>query len=218
MQANGLESDPRYGQLVAIMRNKPPGMDIVDPNAARISSPGMPMGHGDPGGGGMMGMGMSDMSSRSSSVMPGMPNAPTRTLPKNFSSTQLHQLRAQIMAYKLLARTQPLPEHIRLAIQGKTPPSQGHPMQKPPMQAAGVSSQQQQMPLEQSSSQAAQSLPGGNVGKVSSNVASAPSSSPAPNQIAYNVPGMAAGLSSVCTILNFLFDNATGSLNCFKLW
>lgn len=41
--------------------------------------------------------------------------------PSPFNAAQLHQLRAQIMAYKLLARGQPLPEHLQVAVQGKRP-------------------------------------------------------------------------------------------------
>lgn len=36
-----------------------------------------------------------------------------------FSSVQLQQLRAQILAYKILGRGQPLPENLQLAVQGK---------------------------------------------------------------------------------------------------
>lgn len=36
-----------------------------------------------------------------------------------FNQNQLHQLRAQIMAYKMLARGQPLPDHLQMAVQGK---------------------------------------------------------------------------------------------------
>lgn len=36
-----------------------------------------------------------------------------------FTGTQLHQLRAQIMAYKLLARSQPIPDNLRMAVEGK---------------------------------------------------------------------------------------------------
>uniref|UniRef100_A0A8C0JFS9 SWI/SNF related BAF chromatin remodeling complex subunit ATPase 2 n=1 Tax=Chelonoidis abingdonii TaxID=106734 RepID=A0A8C0JFS9_CHEAB len=39
--------------------------------------------------------------------------------PSPFSPVQLHQLRAQILAYKMLARGQPLPENLQLAVQGK---------------------------------------------------------------------------------------------------
>ncbi|XP_060711240.1 SWI/SNF related, matrix associated, actin dependent regulator of chromatin, subfamily a, member 4a isoform X5 [Hemiscyllium ocellatum] len=42
--------------------------------------------------------------------------------PSPFNQGQLHQLRAQIMAYKMLARGQPIPDHLQLAIQGKRPP------------------------------------------------------------------------------------------------
>lgn len=49
--------------------------------------------------------------------------------PSPFTSPQLQQLRAQIMAYKMLARNQPLSEHIRLAVEGKRPfvPMYGRP-------------------------------------------------------------------------------------------
>ncbi|XP_028569071.2 SWI/SNF-related matrix-associated actin-dependent regulator of chromatin subfamily A member 2 isoform X2 [Podarcis muralis] len=54
-------------------------------------------------------------------TMPGDPQAmsqPSRG-PSPFSPVQLHQLRAQILAYKMLARGQPLPENLQLAVQGK---------------------------------------------------------------------------------------------------
>jgi SWI/SNF-related matrix-associated actin-dependent regulator of chromatin subfamily A protein 2/4 len=38
-----------------------------------------------------------------------------------FSKNQLDQLRAQIYAYKMLARNHPLPDHVRLAAEGKGP-------------------------------------------------------------------------------------------------
>ncbi|XP_051995895.1 transcription activator BRG1-like [Xyrauchen texanus] len=41
--------------------------------------------------------------------------------PTPFNQNQLHQLRAQIMAYKMLARGQPLPDHLQIAVQGKRP-------------------------------------------------------------------------------------------------
>lgn len=49
---------------------------------------------------------------------PQVMNHPNRG-PSPFSPVQLHQLRAQILAYKMLARGQPLPENIQLAVQGK---------------------------------------------------------------------------------------------------
>lgn len=54
-------------------------------------------------------------------MMPGEPQVmsqPSRG-PSPFSPVQLHQLRAQILAYKMLARGQPIPENIQLAVQGK---------------------------------------------------------------------------------------------------
>lgn len=41
--------------------------------------------------------------------------------PTPFNQNQLHQLRAQIMAYKMLTRGQPLPDHLQMAVQGKRP-------------------------------------------------------------------------------------------------
>ncbi|XP_071245426.1 transcription activator BRG1 isoform X2 [Salvelinus alpinus] len=41
--------------------------------------------------------------------------------PTPFNQNQLHQLRAQIMAYKMLARGQPIPDHLQMAVQGKRP-------------------------------------------------------------------------------------------------
>uniref|UniRef100_A0A8C5M0B9 SWI/SNF related BAF chromatin remodeling complex subunit ATPase 4 n=1 Tax=Leptobrachium leishanense TaxID=445787 RepID=A0A8C5M0B9_9ANUR len=52
----------------------------------------------------------------------GQPQQPqANRTPTPFNQNQLHQLRAQIMAYKMLARGQPLPDHLQLAVQGKRP-------------------------------------------------------------------------------------------------
>merc|ERR1712045_819606 len=45
----------------------------------------------------------------------------------NFQNTQMLQLRAQIMAYRILARNQPLPPQIAMAVQGKRPEQGGPP-------------------------------------------------------------------------------------------
>lgn len=60
--------------------------------------------------------------------------------PIPFNQNQLHQLRAQIMAYKMLARSQPLPEHLQMAVQGKRPMSgmQQQPMPNMPPTAGPV--------------------------------------------------------------------------------
>ncbi|XP_061836394.1 probable global transcription activator SNF2L2 isoform X2 [Nerophis lumbriciformis] len=54
--------------------------------------------------------------------------------PSTFSSGQLQQLRAQILAYKILARGQPLPDNLQLAVQGKRslPTMQPQPQQQGP--------------------------------------------------------------------------------------
>lgn len=58
----------------------------------------------------------STVPSLASSLDSGAPTGPTP-----FNQNQLHQLRAQIMAYKMLARGQPLPDHLQMAVQGKRP-------------------------------------------------------------------------------------------------
>lgn len=65
-----------------------------------------------------------------------------------FSPVQLQQLRAQILAYKILGRGQPLPENLQLAVQGKRSlptmqqqqqPQQQQPQQQQPQQAPSAS-------------------------------------------------------------------------------
>ncbi|XP_076126925.1 putative global transcription activator SNF2L2 isoform X3 [Alosa pseudoharengus] len=64
--------------------------------------------------------------------------------PSSFSPVQLQQLRAQILAYKILGRGQPLPENLQLAVQGKRslptmqqPSVNTGPYSRPPGQGAG---------------------------------------------------------------------------------
>uniref|UniRef100_A0A1A8E8D8 SWI/SNF related, matrix associated, actin dependent regulator of chromatin, subfamily a, member 4 n=2 Tax=Nothobranchius kadleci TaxID=1051664 RepID=A0A1A8E8D8_NOTKA len=61
----------------------------------------------------------SSVSSLGSGLDSGGPAGPGGPTP--FNQNQLHQLRAQIMAYKMLARGQPLPDHLQMAVQGKRP-------------------------------------------------------------------------------------------------
>ena len=177
MQERGMESDPRYAQLLSLMRAKPPSADMSDAShGLQLPPPSMSMGMGSMA----PGTGMADMQTRSSPAPSIMSSAPPKV--HGFSSPQLLQLRAQIMAYKLLARNQPLPEHIRIAIQGKAPsvkpggaPSQGN--QLPPRsqtQPGNQSTPQSQTPVGASSSAASPAVP-------------------VPNQTAYNVPGMTPG-------------------------
>uniref|UniRef100_A0A674DV04 SWI/SNF related BAF chromatin remodeling complex subunit ATPase 4 n=1 Tax=Salmo trutta TaxID=8032 RepID=A0A674DV04_SALTR len=56
----------------------------------------------------------------SSNQQQNRPGGPQQS-PTPFNQNQLHQLRAQIMAYKMLARGQPLPDHLQMAVQGKRP-------------------------------------------------------------------------------------------------
>lgn len=74
--------------------------------------------------------------SQSGSGIPGDPQVmsqPNRG-PSPFSPVQLHQLRAQILAYKMLARGQQLPENLQIAVQGKRtlPAIQQTPYNRPP--------------------------------------------------------------------------------------
>ena len=170
MQERGMESDPRYAQLLSLLRAKPPSADM-----------GMGMGSMPPGSG------MGDLQTRSSPA----PNmmSPAAQKVHGFSSPQLLQLRAQIMAYKLLARTQPLPEHIRIAIQGKAPSV------KPGgtgLLGSGVPSQSSQLPARSQNQPGNQSAPPSQTAVGAGSSAASPAG-PVPNQTAYNVPGMTPG-------------------------
>ena len=180
-----MESDPRYAQLLSLMRAKPPNVDMSDvSHGHQLPPPSMSMGMGNMASA----TGMGEMQTRSSPASNMMSPAPPKV--QGFSSPQLLQLRAQIMAYKLLARNQPLPEHIRSAIQGKTPsvkpggaPSQSN--QGPP--------RSQNQPVNQSTAQS--QAPAG------ANSSAASPAGPVPNQTAYNVPGMTLGkLLEKCVI------------------
>lgn len=80
-------------------------------------------------------------------LIPGDPqamNQPNRG-PSPFSPVQLHQLRAQILAYKMLARGQHLPETLQLAVQGKrTLPGMQQQQQPQPQQPQPQPQQPQQ--------------------------------------------------------------------------
>ena len=96
-------------------RAGPPGSAGPGPNPGPGLGPGAPgLGPGAPGlGPGLVSMG------------PGGPGGPGGSAgPTPFNQTQLQQLRAQIMAYKMLARGQPLPDHLQMAVQGKRPMQQ----------------------------------------------------------------------------------------------
>ncbi|CAI9732152.1 probable global transcription activator SNF2L2 isoform X1 [Octopus vulgaris] len=100
------------------------------------------------------------------SGMGGNPNMPAQGPPTGprtqFSASQLAQLRAQIMAYKLIARNQNLPDNIRYAIEGKRS-GYGPPYQRPvdphQMQQMRMNQPQQQQPPPQGMVPAAQNYP-----------------------------------------------------------
>merc|ERR1712226_1171312 len=105
MEERGMQNDPRYSQarqLHQSMMNRHPGPP----------GPGMPSGpYPSPPG-----------SNAPAAVQNNNPNDRT-----NFQNTQMLQLRAQIMAYRILARNQPLPPQIAMAVQGKRPEQGGPP-------------------------------------------------------------------------------------------
>lgn len=90
--ANGPPSGPGAGPMEA---GGDPSQVMGQPNRGAPQGPGVPPGPGGPPGG--------------------------AGGPASFTQNQLHQLRAQIMAYKMLARNQGLPEHLQMAVQGKRP-------------------------------------------------------------------------------------------------
>ena len=183
MQERGMESDPRYSQLLSLMRSKPPNLDMADiGHGHQPPGPSLSMSMGS-----MPGVSMGDMQSRGSPAPSMLSSSTQKALP--FSSPQLLQLRAQIMAYKLLARNQPLPEHIRSAIQGKAP------VAKPTgvgMLSGSGPSQPSQMP-SMSPSQAGNQVAPQNQAAMGGGSGVATATGPVPNQTAYNVPGMTPG-------------------------
>lgn len=160
------------------MNNMPPagGANMSGPNNTMPGNMNSNM-NGPPGQGPATGAGQPGMDSNESgpqgnnqppSGMGGNPNMPPHGLstgPRTpFSAVQLSQLRAQIMAYKLIARNQNLPDHIRYAIEGKRsgygPPYQrpdAHPMQQ--MRMNQPQQQQQQAPPPQGMGPGGQNYP-----------------------------------------------------------
>merc|ERR1711992_192403 len=108
MEERGMQNDPRYSQarqLHQSMLNRHPGPPGPPPGVAAPPGP-----YPSPPG---------------STPTTGQGSTPTdRT---NFQNTQMLQLRAQIMAYRILARNQPLPPQIAMAVQGKRPEQGGPP-------------------------------------------------------------------------------------------
>jgi len=110
MEERGMTNDPRYSQARQLHQSlvsqqggpPPPGGSVEGPPGGPYPSPG-------PGGPGPQ-----------SGPPPGAPGySGGERPPSNFQNPQLLQLRAQIMAYRMLARHQPLPPQIALAVTGK---------------------------------------------------------------------------------------------------
>ncbi|KAI1229670.1 Transcription activator BRG1, partial [Lamprotornis superbus] len=127
MHEKGMSEDPRYGQMKG-MGMRPgghagmgPPPSPMDQHSQGYPSPlggsehaSSPVPSNGPSSGSAGGSGAALDGSGSDSPALGRGPSP-------FNAAQLHQLRAQIMAYKLLARGQPLPEHLQVAVQGKRP-------------------------------------------------------------------------------------------------
>ncbi|XP_074386580.1 LOW QUALITY PROTEIN: transcription activator BRG1 [Zonotrichia albicollis] len=127
MHEKGMAEDPRYGQMKG-MGMRPgghagmgPPPSPMDQHSQGYPSPlggsehaSSPVPSNGPSGSSAGGSGAALDGSGSDSPALGRGPSP-------FNAAQLHQLRAQIMAYKLLARGQPLPEHLQVAVQGKRP-------------------------------------------------------------------------------------------------
>ncbi|XP_035698994.1 transcription activator BRG1-like isoform X1 [Branchiostoma floridae] len=126
MQEKGMTDDPRYAQLMAMAKRAQQGGGPPPPNMGPPpSGPGMD-GPDHPGGYGPNQIEPPPSSGEGPPHPPssqGVPPGPPR--PSPFNSSQIQQLRAQIMAYKLLARNQSLPESLSLAVQGKRYPMPG---------------------------------------------------------------------------------------------
>merc|ERR1719354_1354567 len=149
MHEKGMPDDPRYGQMKGMgmrpgahsgMGPPPSPMDQHSqgypsplgssehapspvPANGPPSGPMMPSGPGSvPNMEGSDPQGMSQQQQQQGRAgVPGGSGPGGAGGPTPFNQNQLHQLRAQIMAYKMLARGQVLPDHLQMAVQGKRP-------------------------------------------------------------------------------------------------
>ena len=139
MEERGMQNDPRYSQarqLHQSMINRHPGPPGGPPPGASVP----------PG----------PYSAAPGNIAPGANQGSNPNDRSNFQNTQMLQLRAQIMAYRILARNQPLPAQIAMAVQGKRP-EQGGPVgpNQPPygrpgsLPAGGVAPPNTQAPPSQ---------------------------------------------------------------------
>uniref|UniRef100_A0A673CSN8 SWI/SNF related, matrix associated, actin dependent regulator of chromatin, subfamily a, member 4 n=1 Tax=Sphaeramia orbicularis TaxID=375764 RepID=A0A673CSN8_9TELE len=113
MHEKGMSEESRFGQMK--------GLSMRQGGHSGMGPPPSPLdqhsqGYHSPLGGSDH---SSPVPSNGGPTGPGGPGGPGGPTP--FNQNQLHQLRAQIMAYKMLARGQPLSDHLQMAVQGKRP-------------------------------------------------------------------------------------------------
>ncbi|XP_069623239.1 transcription activator BRG1 isoform X1 [Ranitomeya imitator] len=161
MHEKPMPEDPRYTQMKG-MAMRPGGLSGMGPppspmdqhsqgypsplgSSEHIPSPvpsnGPPSGPPMPSG--SVGVNMENADPQQQQPPPSQqppPQQQTSRSPTPFNQNQLHQLRAQIMAYKMLARGQPIPDQLQMAVQGKRPmPGMQPQMQTlPPPAASGA--------------------------------------------------------------------------------
>lgn len=112
MEEKGLQEDPRYSQLLALRARQAnmeqgPGGGPVGPGP--VAGPGQ--GRPPPGNQGPPPPQQQQQQQQQQQGFDGSGK-------HSFTSPQLQQLRVQIMAYRLLARNQPLSQQLALAVQG----------------------------------------------------------------------------------------------------
>lgn len=124
-----MQDDPRYSTLLAMrakqgsMAPPSPGPPSMDPNRQGYAP--SPTSASSAGG-----AASTSVSAAVGGTGASGPDASNAMKTSFLSPSQVQQLRAQIMAYRMLARNQPLPQHIGLAAQGKR--NELQPQQIPP--------------------------------------------------------------------------------------
>ncbi|XP_078471327.1 SWI/SNF-related matrix-associated actin-dependent regulator of chromatin subfamily A member 2-like isoform X2 [Lampetra planeri] len=129
MQDKVMVDDPRYGPMRPMgmrptMSSLPPPHSPMDQHSQGYPSPHpSPMSGAEHASSPMQGgIAPPPAAGPSGTPDPTQGAVASKGTSPSFSPLQLQQLRAQILAYKLLARGQPLPENLQLAVQGKRPP------------------------------------------------------------------------------------------------
>uniref|UniRef100_A0A3Q3G8M1 SWI/SNF related BAF chromatin remodeling complex subunit ATPase 4 n=1 Tax=Labrus bergylta TaxID=56723 RepID=A0A3Q3G8M1_9LABR len=138
MHEKSLSEESRFSQMKGLSMRQGghsgmgPPPSPLDQHSQGYHSPLGGSDHSSPSPGPSLGSSVPSLGSGLEPVGPAGPGGPGGPTP--FNQNQLHQLRAQIMAYKMLARGQPLPDHLQMAVQGKRPMPG---MQQQPMPSLG---------------------------------------------------------------------------------